>query len=420
VGAPTSISHKQLISVEFAEGTPLALPARMRLGGVALLLIGCSAPTVSEFQQGLGEQKDGFPNRWERALLMAANRARSDPSTVKGPASAMYPAHAPLTLDYDLARAARFHATTLETGMAPLMHNSPCVLKSDVGTSGCDGKPECACANGQTCNSCGTCAPGTDPFQRVAYFYRGQAAGEIAAAGYGDPFRTMDGWVDEPAGADGHRSIVNSGAGVVGFGHAEGTQGACWDAFDVGDFGADLPAIAKIASAASNPIGGAGGSYQIYATWSDPAGAPRSLSAVVDGKCLSMAKELGDEKLNATYRASTSFAVGCHSIYILGADSAGARALYPTTTAFTVVIGSGACAEEVAQPPADCDPTFLPPAPDLANAQQATPPPQSPDPQSTAPSTEIEGGCAAVPGADLDGAWILVLLATVRRLTRKR
>src|SRR3954462_7974815 len=109
-----------------------------QLGGGVVFLVGCVAPSVSESQQAIGEAKNGFPSPWERGLLMAANRARSDPATVKGPNSAMYPARAPLMLDYDLSRSARFHATTLEFGKAPLMHPSPCVLNADVGTSGCD------------------------------------------------------------------------------------------------------------------------------------------------------------------------------------------------------------------------------------------------------------------------------------------
>jgi len=300
------------------------------------------------------------------------------------------------------------------------MHNSPCTLKGDVATSGCDGSPACACTTGQTCNSCGACAAGTDPFTRVGYFFKGFPAGEIAAAGYGDPFRTMDGWVDEAAGADGHRAIVDSDAGRVGFGHSEGGSGACWDAFDVGDFGADAPGAAKIASAATNPVGGQSGSYQIYASWSDGTGSPRSLSAVVDGHCVSMMKELGDDRLNATWKASSSLGAGCHSIYILGADSTGARVTYPSTTAFTVAIGGGNCDDELPQPAADCEPSAG--SPDLARPQASDPPAGDPQPQ--APSTEIDGGCSTIPvgapGVPLDGAWILVFLAAVRRLTRTR
>ena len=291
-------------------------------------------------------------------MFMAANRARSDPSTVKGAQSTIYPPQPPLVMHYDLERSSRFHATSLENGMAPLMHPSPCMLRTDVGTSGCDGSPSCACSTGQTCNSCGTCANGTDPFVRIGYFYAPGGSGEVAAAGYSDPWGVMDGWVNEAAGMDGHRVIVDGGGyGLVGFGHAGGTSGACWPTFDVGDFGSDKPTPPKIASAAPKPISGPAGTFRVYATWNDPAaGAPKDLSAVVDGKCMAMTKELGDPKRNATYYADVPLVAGCHSVYALGHDSAAVRVTYPTTTAFTIPVGGGTCADEQAQPAADCDP----------------------------------------------------------------
>ena len=153
---------------------------------VFLVAAGCGEVPVEggSSTAALGEQQNGFPNAWERAVFMAANRARSDPSTVKGASSTIYPAQAPLGSHKDLGRSARFHSTTLETGMAPLMHQSPCTLKTDVGTSGCDGTPSCACTTGVTCNTCGTCADGTDPFVRIKYFYTAGGSGEVAAAGY--------------------------------------------------------------------------------------------------------------------------------------------------------------------------------------------------------------------------------------------
>lgn len=325
------------------------------------LVAGCTggAPTPSGARsQALGEQQNGFPSPWERAVLMAANRARSDPSTVKGAQSTIYPAQPPLVLEYDLERSARFHATMLETGMAPLMHESPCTLKSDVGTSGCDGHPACGCTTGTTCNSCDNCPAGTSPFTRIQYFYAPGGDGEVAAAGYGDPWGVMDGWVDEAAGSDGHRMLIDSGAmGLVGFGHAEGGgSSACWPTFDVGDLASSKPTPAKLASAAPKPIGGAAGTYRIYATWSDPAGgAPLDLYAVVDGTCTAMmTKELGDPAKNATYDVDVPLGSGCHSVYVVGRDAAGTRWSYPTTTAFTIAVGGGSCAEEMAQPASSC------------------------------------------------------------------
>jgi hypothetical protein len=330
----------------------------MRALLLAGLVAGCAAaPEIDSVGEAVGEVDSGFPSPWERALFMAANRARSDPATVKGPSSTVYPAQAPLVFHKDLGRSARFHATNLETGMAPLMHPSPCTLKTDVGTSGCDGNPSCACTTGATCNSCGTCANGTDPFVRIKYFYTPGGSGEVAAAGYQDPWGVMDGWVDEAAGSDGHRTIVDGGGyGLVGFGHAGGTTGACWSTFDVGDFASAKPAPAKIASAAPKPYGGAAGTYRVYATWTDPAaGAPKDLSVSVDGKCMSMTKELGDPKLNATYYADVPLTAGCHPVFVVGHDAGGAHVAYPTTTAFTIAVGGGTCAGEMPQPASDCD-----------------------------------------------------------------
>ncbi len=398
-----------------------------RLGGLLLLLTGCVAPTAGQLNQAVGEVQSGFPNPWERALLMAANRARADPATVKGPASAIYPAGAPLVVDFDLSRSARFHATTLEKGKAPLMHPSPCVLRSDVGTSGCDGTPSCACSTGQTCQSCGQCPDGTDPFTRIGYFFRGAASGEIAAAGYGDPFGVMDGWVDEAAGSDGHRQIVDGDAGQVGFGHSEGASDACWDTFDVGDFADGASAPAHIASAAPNPIGGQAGAYQIYASWNDPAaGAPRSLAAVVDGKCTTMTRELGDDKLNASYLAKLNLDVGCHSVYILGSDAAGAHAAYPTTTAFTINAGAADCPDELPQPAADCDPSFAPadlgttPASKSDLGQPPSQNPSSPQNPASPPQagSNLQGGCSTAPGQPNDTVWLLLLVVFILRRRR--
>jgi hypothetical protein len=156
----------------------------MRAALLLVFVAGCGVtPGIASSTEAVGEVDGTFPSAWERALFMAANRARSDPSTVKGPSSTVYPAQAPLVFHKDLARSARFHATTLETGKAPLMHPSPCTLRTDVGTSGCDGNPSCACTTGATCNNCNSCPDGTDPFVRIKYFYTPGGSGEVVVVG---------------------------------------------------------------------------------------------------------------------------------------------------------------------------------------------------------------------------------------------
>jgi hypothetical protein len=330
----------------------------MRCAFLLVVMTGCAMSSpVGNLSQAVGEQQNGFPNPWERALFMAANRARSDPSTVKGSGSTIYPPTAPLVLTYDLERSARFHAVNLDKGPAPLMHESPCTLRTDVGTSGCDGTPSCACTTGATCMTCGNCPAGTGPFERIGYFYAPGGNGEIISAGYGDPWQSMDGFVDEAAGQDGHRQIVDGkGYGVVGFGHAAGAPSECYGSYDAGDFASQKPTPPKIASAAPKPIDGPAGTFRIYATWADPAGgAPKDLSAVVDGACTTVTLEFGKPSLNATYYADVPLSNGCHSVYVLGHDSGGTRVTYPTSTAFTIAVGGGSCAEEVAQPQASCE-----------------------------------------------------------------
>jgi len=56
-----------------------------------VLAAGCLSPVdppVTERQGAVGEPTNGFPSALERLGLMAINRARSDPQTVKGAQSA--------------------------------------------------------------------------------------------------------------------------------------------------------------------------------------------------------------------------------------------------------------------------------------------------------------------------------------------
>ena len=345
----------------------------VQLAAVTLFsgLASCAAPQEPEVarRSALGEPMNGFPTAAERLGIMAINRARSDPQTVKGPSSASYPARPPVLYSYTLSRSARFHATSLSLNNVTLMHPSPCVLNTNVATANCTGDPACACASPvpTTCAACasagGTTTCGTDPFVRIGYFTAGTttaANGEVAAAGYADPMAVVDGWMDEAAGSDGHRmNLTDQGikSNTMGYGHS---QGGCFSTFDVSDSGNMTGAtIPKLPTAAVRvPANDAAGSYAFYATWADPAlGAPASLNVVVDGACTAMARELGSDTLNATYKATATLAAGCHNYFMVARDAAGATVTYPTTGAINIPVGSAtACATDflTTAPAASC------------------------------------------------------------------
>ena len=167
---------------------------------------------------------------------------------------------------------------------------------------------------------------------------------------YADPMAVVDGWMDEAAGSDGHRMNLTDQSiksTTMGYGHS---QGGCFSTFDVSDSGNMTGAtIPKLPTAAVRaPANNAAGSYAFYATWADPAlGAPASLSVVIDGACTAMARELGTDTLNATYKATATLAAGCHSYFMVARDAAGAvvrksvahAVALPTGTLIAPVVG---------------------------------------------------------------------------------
>src|SRR5579871_1305319 len=327
----------------------------MRWLVLALLVGGCGAvDEVAESTEAIGEPTGTFPSPEERLGVMLINRARSDPTTLKGPQSQIYPARPPILWSYELSQSSRFHATNLQLAKVTLMHTSPCTLKANVASAGCSGDPACGCATPvpQMCAACANVPAvnncGTDTFTRIGYFTANtgtSATGEVGAAGYGDEMQTVNGWVDEPAGADGHRrNLLDVGitSNVMGFGHA---GSGCWSTFDFSDSGMHNGlALPRLPTGAVFPTGGGAGSYAFYATWNDPSkGAPQSIDAVVDGNCVAMARELGTDTPNATYKANAQLAAGCHTYWFLARDAGGTRATYPTTGAVTISVGGVAC-----------------------------------------------------------------------------
>ena len=155
--------------------------------------------------------------------------------------------------------------------------------------------------------------------------------------------------MDEAAGSDGHRKILTdqgTSANTMGYGHASGAN--CWSSFDTGDSGTLSKAtIPKLPTAAVSPASGKAGTFTFYATWADPSlGAPSAIDVVVDGSCTALSRELGTDKLNATYKGTATLAAGCHNYYILARDASGAAVTYPTSGAITVAVGSSTCSSD--------------------------------------------------------------------------
>lgn len=353
----------ELRPISAAQCSAVLLAAR-----IAALLAACSpaeapSPAVRSTAALTGVPVDGYPSYQERLMLAAINRTRSDPNNVAlGTAtacSARYSAQKPLMLNTSGSRAARFHALHTLLNNAGLSHNSYCTLKSDVGTSGCDGVASCACVPGSECFSCRTLGGcGTNPFARAGYFGF-SANGEVGAAGNSDGWDANRAWVGECAGADGHRSILTgSDKDQIGLGYAAG-QSACWRSYYFGDTGFGRVNTAVLPSGVHRPEHGSG-AVDFYASYYHARGAVR-VDVVIDGRCQPMSIELG-APTNATYQTSVTVGAGCHEYWFLAKDGDGNRRTYPESGAY----GAGACSDykadrlnadcEDAPPPADAGP----------------------------------------------------------------
>lgn len=330
-----------------------------RILGLGLALAaGCQGEPAPAglVEQAVGEPQNGFPSPEERLTLQMVNRGRSDPSVVKGAQSTIYPARPPVAWSYDFNRSSRFHSVNLAQTGVILMHTSPCTLNANVATANCDGAPNCACAMAvpMMCQGCKSMVGavnncGTATFTRVGYFTAAglgeSARGEVGAAGTMDAVSAVNLWLDEPAGADGHRMILldqNSNQNTMGFGFSSGSP--CWGDYYFGDTGLlNALVVPRLPTAAVSPVRGPAGAFRVYASWADSAGAPSKIAAVVDGTCINMTHELGVPTVNSTWYADANLAAGCHNYWILVRDSQMARLTYPTNGALTISVGGVAC-----------------------------------------------------------------------------
>jgi hypothetical protein len=229
----------------------------------------------------------------------------------------------PLLWSEALNHAARYHASEMAKQQY-FGHDSKCTIVPNINSlypSACDGSASCGCVGGAV-----TCATGgcTAWPARVGLF-GGFPSGEIIAS-TGDPnYAFYLGFYEASTGTacafgaqNGHRYLILNSTGAVGVGLT--TQAVC-------DFGAGGVPY-KVPSAAHYPQQAA--SVDLWANWYDTA-APRSASAVVDGRCIALALKRGTLQNGAWSATATGVGSGCHRYYFSFIDSTGAEVTYPTT-----------------------------------------------------------------------------------------
>ncbi len=347
--------------------------------GVVLAATACvvqETPELGSRSSALnGVPTNGYPSYAERLTLVAINRARSDPNNPalqtagKGCATAcpaagsgrsdcytQFPAQKPLMYSYESSRAGRFHCQNLQKMNFGLSHSSPCTLRTDIGATDCDGSETCACASNGHANQCSNLwEGGTDPWARCSYFGFA-ASGEVGAAGYGNAWDAVYGWVGECANYEGHRKILTSASyNLTGCGASTQTSPAtCWSRYYFCDPGNKSGLVtATLPAGAHKPeTGNASTSFDFYVNYYSTSGAPQSVQLVLDGACHAMTLEVGTAG-NATYKVSRALGdTACHRYWFLARDGAGARAVWPEQGSW----GVGSCTDYVATAaPASCE-----------------------------------------------------------------
>ncbi len=278
-----------------------------------------------------GAPMGGYPNLYERRLLVYANAVRMAPQEYRdeymtgfapdpsGILESQGPVE-PLYYGYELSRSARYHA-------------------EDMATNGCFQHDSC---------------DGTAWYERIRAFYpQARSLGENVAFGYPSAKAVIDAWLcDETGGrcagdntsAAGHRTNIVSGTyQQMGAGFA-GEGSGSWSRYWVQDFASNPPAERPVPVAGCHDFLVAGRTSFLL-NYRDAAGQrPESVQVVVDGTAYEMALDLGAPAAG-TYRLDLARGGTCREYHFEAVTAAGERWRYPGPGVF-VTSGEGSCGEE--------------------------------------------------------------------------
>ena len=254
----------------------------------ALILAAALSPAFA----GYGDVVAGYPNANERALHLWTNAARVAPAEFEAYYDCSMDvwqdyekvAQTPISMDYDLVEAARFHSDDMKS-------NNHFAHESSDGTSFAD---------------------------RMARFYASGFVGENIAAGYPDEFDAVfGGWMC----SDGHRANimlpewVELGTGVVGTYYTQ-------------DFGGgEADTTAPVVMGTHWPIG-ALASAELLADWHD-AEPPARMLVIVDGRAEPMSLEHGAADMGIYMAEVDHDDAGCHTYFFAWETAAGDQGTFP-------------------------------------------------------------------------------------------
>lgn len=300
----------------------------------------------------------------EAAVAALVDAARADRASLCAPCVAKDPttdcaawgapqALAPLHYEPRASDAARFHARH--------MHDGPCFQHASCCTLGRnqDGSVSCQTAQCSNCQGRSDC-PGTDPHERYVLLGYPSQQGENIAAGYPHPLDVVCGWMNSP----GHRAnILNGDYDDLGVG-LWAAPSSCVSPYWTQTFGVrpDHPAPGYLAAAGilpgspGPPFGtfGAAATAVAYVNAPGAAAAPQTVRAVVDGRCVALARALGQEP-GGLFAASFDAPAGCHELWFVAVDAAGARHVFPPDAAMAFAVGDATCVAPATRTLAACE-----------------------------------------------------------------
>lgn len=332
-----------------------------------------------------GVPQSGFPNWHERTLLVLVNRWRADPSAETNNCSNAV-VRAPLGSTIELTRAARFHSTLMNKSMQR-MHNSPCVLATDIGTtylpnSVCDGSVACACSTGTiTCTEPAPCAAGTysNVKQRLERFNVVTGSGWAENIYYGVssggnfgglPADSFNWWLS----SQGHCNNMNGNFTHMGAGYFTAVVSSNTYNEWTEDF-TNTTAVGGTLIAGSHQPQLSGGSVTFLVNYLDST-APQSAMLNVEGGCTTMTRQRGVDT-NGTWSLTQTLAgTACRRYRFSFVDPRGALVYLPESGSYGVGGSVATCPDWSASEPAPCSGQVSSnSAPTVATAASASPNP---------------------------------------------